>query len=342
MTLPDIDFQFWYNKNTELNNSREKNIYVTRHHAVATQILKKYLNEKLSLAYFTQLDNVTESKKEYLRIKSLTYSELENEILNYTQQIIEGNFNDNQLILKTFDLIQIWGGRPGGNNIYNKNGDDRTNFSKWLDDYINGVKKASVGDFDSYQVLKSIKHLQLPFASKHINFYSRHVKENSLIIIDEKISHCFKITDPKSILQEDIVKINNLCRSKARELNYEPWQIEKSLFSFHSYYFEAKLNINQEYLHPLDITNVENIKNWYNKTNNKINKKIIVNHKPSEQYVIYNNEFFRTKDNCFFIKQIAIEKCKIPNNKINKNKSLKIKNEMFYNYIGNNNLIKII
>ncbi len=64
MTLPDIDFQFWYNKNTELNNSREKNIYVTRHHAVATQILKKYLNEKLSLAYFTQLDNVTESKKE--------------------------------------------------------------------------------------------------------------------------------------------------------------------------------------------------------------------------------------------------------------------------------------
>ena len=36
MTLLDIDFNYWYNINNELNKSKEEVVRITRHHAVAT------------------------------------------------------------------------------------------------------------------------------------------------------------------------------------------------------------------------------------------------------------------------------------------------------------------
>ena len=60
MTLPNIDYKFWYNVNYEVNKSREPGTYINRHHAVATQIFKKYVDEKLRLSYFTQFEDEKE------------------------------------------------------------------------------------------------------------------------------------------------------------------------------------------------------------------------------------------------------------------------------------------
>ena len=205
---------------------------------------------------------------------------------------------------------------------------------------------------DSYQILKSIKHLQLPFASKHVNFFSRHLKMNSLIIIDEKISHCFKIQDPKSISKQDIEEINNLCREKAAEVGFEPWQIEKCLFTFHANYFEAKSLINEAYECISDISSIKEINDWYIKikkneteeelrtsTKKKNNKNIEV---AAKYFLKKNIECIITKDGYYLIKYSAIEKHKIEKKLINKSNFSTIKGEIFFKYIGNINLIKII
>lgn len=261
--LPLINYRYWFEKNKQLTSSRKEGEYVKRHHAVTTQILNKYKKNSLCLAYFTQL-NSDQIIPEYNRIKQLTYWELENEIIAYISHIISDMFDDKDLILKVFDLIQIWGGRPGGNNIYNRNGDDRVNLT-WLKNYIIGIKLASTGQFSSYETLIRIRHLQLPFASKHVNFYSRHLGNESLIIIDEKISHSLLIKDPKTISNISIQEINLLFRQKAIELNLFPWQVEKALFSFHSKYFEASKVINREFEDSLDEEAVGLIEFWYKK-----------------------------------------------------------------------------
>ena len=156
MTLPNIDYKFWYNVNYEVNKSREPGTYINRHHAVATQIFKKYVDEKLRLSYFTQFEDEKKITSEYNRIKSLTYEDLENEILENILEVFLNKFENEEQIIKTFDLIQIWGGRPGGNNIYDRQGIDRVNITDWLKTYIDGIEKASKGKFESYKILKSI------------------------------------------------------------------------------------------------------------------------------------------------------------------------------------------
>jgi hypothetical protein len=351
MLIPKIDFQYWYIVNNELSKTREKGLYITRHHAVATQIWNKYLNENLRLAYFTQFNEDDKIKVEYERIKNLTYEELENEILRNTSEIIQDSFRNKESILKTFDLIQIWGGKPGGNNIYNRNGFDRLNNTEWMKVYIDGAKEASLGNHESYQILKSIKHLEIPFASKHVNFYSRHLKMNSLIIIDEKISHCFKIEDPKTLSIKEIETINDLCKTTAANIGYEPWQIEKALFSFHLRYFKAKSLKNENYLNDLDTTNVKEIYVWYeeNKKNSSLKEskvksisKVINRNKKNIKYIIKKNEYFIAKDGCIFIINSAIERCLIPSYKIDKLKYLKINDNIFYKFNGGIDSFKTI
>ena len=142
--------------NYEVNKSREPGTYINRHHAVATQIFKKYVDEKLRLSYFTQFEDEKKITSEYNRIKSLTYEDLENEILENILEVFLNKFENEEQIIKTFDLIQIWGGRPGGNNIYDRQGIDRVNITDWLKTYIDGIEKASKGKFESYKILKSI------------------------------------------------------------------------------------------------------------------------------------------------------------------------------------------
>ncbi len=251
------------------------------------------------------------------------------------------------MLLKTFDLIQIWGGRPGGNNIYNRTGKDRININEWLEIYIQGVKLASEGNYESYNKLRSIKHLELPFASKHVNFFSRHLKEKSLIIIDEKIAHCFMIENPKSITEETIKKINELCREKSKKYKYQPWQIEKALFSFHSNYFKGKKLIEEDNISPSDSSEVKNILEWYKK--NKSNE---VTHKEKKskyykinqsfkEYILYKKELYTTKDGQLFIKSSAVNRCKISKNLLDKSNFFKDQGDYFFKFIGNRKSILI-
>jgi hypothetical protein len=342
MNIPTIDFEFWFNKNFEISKSREKKIYINRHHAVATQILNKFKDENIRIAYFTQYNDERKIQEEYKRIKSLTYYELEGEILSNAKKIIEESFKDKDLILQTFDLIQIWGGKPGGNNIYNRSGIDRINFDYWIETYIKGIKLASFGDFESYEILKSIKHLQLPFASKHVNFFSRHLGIESLIIIDEKISHCFKTEEANSISIDQIKEINYLCREAANNFKYHPWQIEKALFSFHSNYFKAKNLISTKYNSPQDIGQVEILKKWYdeiksdfgNKSNNTNRFKKNIKIRKQQKVILGKDDYFRNNSGEYFIKNLVVDSIKILSKLIDQSKYLKFKETTFYKYIG--------
>ena len=172
---------------------------------------------------------------------------------------------------------------------------------------------------------------------------------NSLIIIDEKISHCFKVEDPKSLSEESIKEINFLCKTKANNIGYETWQIEKALFSFHSNYFEAKTLINTNYLNPLDNESCEEINKWYEEIKKIKPRKKTKSRNTSKNenintvtYTLNKNEFFKDNDNCIFVRNSAIERCKIPNTQIKRGNNIILKGEIFYYYIGNKNLIVII
>ena len=230
MIIPKIDFKYWFNKNQ--SDALIENRFVS----MITRISNIYNEDnKYKQSYFC------DNKTEISRLKNLNYNELENEILIKIQKNNDVDKANESEILEIFDLINIWGGLQGGSNFYNIKKDGSTTriqYKDWLEEYIKLIKKAILKDSSSYSDILAgkIPNLNMSFGSKHISFWSRkNGNEKCLIVIDNKIAGVSGVKKAKSADFKNIIQeVHNL----EDKLNLEPQQIEKALFSFHSYYFD--------------------------------------------------------------------------------------------------------
>ena len=257
MKIPKIDFKYWLNKN-QTDSLNEK-----RFIALITKINNIYnLNIKYNQSYFCG-DNI-----EISRLMSLNYISFENEILEKIREL--KNFNNDDEILKIFDLIQIWGGLQGGSNFYNIISDTslRLNYKAWIPKYKELIKKSISKEINAYEIVAKgeIPNLRMSFGSKHISFWSRKNNDNEcLVIIDNKIAG---VSGVKIALDVNYTDILSQIHAYSKEFNMKPFEIEKSLFTFHRAYFNninsvfyAKKNDVQDkdYDNALEIRNNLNI-----------------------------------------------------------------------------------
>ncbi len=253
--VPEIDFGYWYGVNQKAGENLIINIGERRHLSMINLIVGKrdlynnlikehYHNNILLLPYF--IDDV----KQIDYLSSLTYNELENEILNHVNSFDFEKSQDYDL-LKIFDLIQIWGGGPsqGGGGPYNISKKlpkipSRLMYDAWLNNYKNIIKKAVEKKIEAYDLLlrknSKVPYLALSFGSKHISFWSRKDgNEKCLVVIDNKIAGTTGNDTPvMGILGEIVNDIH--CYSNENKHGLKPHQIEKALFSFHAHYFDNK------------------------------------------------------------------------------------------------------
>jgi hypothetical protein len=221
-------------------------------------------------------------KLEVSKLLNFTYYELENYIIKCVDEARKNKFyidklnGDNQM-LKIFDLIQIWGGIPGGGGPYQIRKKSKKiimpwrsiNNLVWIKDYKEAALKASNGDVQAYSEFRKIKHLGgLAFASKHAYFFSKHLNDKSLIIIDVKIAHCFGYYKANSL---EINQINILLKevsNAAKSNKLTRWQIEKALFTFHLVNFKGGKVITKS-LKSKDLVIINDLSKWYSSLNLK-------------------------------------------------------------------------
>lgn len=291
MKIPKIDFQYWYKYSLDSNKKRDVNNkpIILRHHDVINMIYsKRLLGDKIKTAYFTNFKSINKINFEVSKLLNLTYFELENYIIKCIDEVRKENYFINkkggdEQILKIFDLIQIWGGIPGGGGPYQirkRNGKKimpwrSINNLGWLKVYKEAALKASKGDIQAYSEFRKIKHLGgLAFASKHAYFFSKHLNNKSLIIIDVKIAHCFGYFYANELELEQIKIILEEVSKVSKSNKLTNWQIEKALFTFHLENFRGrKIIANSHKLKNIDIVN--DILKWYKtlpKTKGKTNK----------------------------------------------------------------------
>jgi hypothetical protein len=283
----EIDYKYWYNI-SELNNSARNNEgtpIIRRHYEVIKMIYeKRYLNEKIKTAYFTYFKNDDKIKNEVEKLLKFTYVELENYIIENINISRKNDFKDNDLMLKIFDLIQIWGGIPGGGGPYQrrkrKNGElgspwRSLNYLEWIIIYKEAAKLASIGDLNAYSKFQEIKHLGgLAFASKHAYFFSKHLNIKSLIIIDVKIAHCFKTEKANDLNNLNINGILKYITKIALKNNLNRWQIEKALFTFHLInFYNNKIIKNTDTNKLKDLKAIKELENWYKTFQTPTNEK---------------------------------------------------------------------
>lgn len=336
MLIPSIDFTYWYNQNQA--NALLQNRFIS----MITRICNIYqINNSHKQAFFCG------NEIEIDRLKKLNYNELEEEIINRIKAISSIDLANENEILEIFDLINIWGGLQGGSNFYNiKDGTStRIQYKKWLPKYIEIIKKAILKNSTTYfDVLNGeIPYLNMSFGSKHISFWSRKNGNNKcLIVIDNKIAG---ITGIKKAKNADFSIIIQEVHDLEVALQLEPQQIEKGLFSFHSYYFDNENTKFNGDSGNIDYSIAYKIKEKLG-INDEIEKKgKTVSRTPySKNTQINNIEKFFTKtttDGCIYIKNAYIERHNELKRYIDKRSSLKLNGEIYLKYIGNMNLIKI-
>ena len=89
----------------------------------------------------------------------------------------------------------------------------------------------------------------MSFGSKHISFWSRRVSNvNPLVIIDNKIAGLWGFHKSSNLTYKDVNVILNDISETSTQIGLERHQIEKSLFSFHKFYFN---NVNNAWSHKI-------------------------------------------------------------------------------------------
>lgn len=315
---PEIDFKYWYEYSIRINqekNEKDEPI-IKRHYDVINMVYEKY-NNGIKTAYFTKYINDYDVINEVNRLKKLSYFELENEIISLINEASSFDFyidNDSEveLILKIFDLIQIWGGIPGGGGPYQtkNNVNWRCNpDSNWIKQYKIASKLAYDGKAESYNEFRKLKHLGgLAFASKHVYFFSKHLNESSLIIIDKKIANCFLIQFANDINSDIIKKILTFISKVAINNELVPWQIEKALFTFHLLNFKGNQRILNDNTKDVDIIN--KISDWYDSININKPKTTRYSTRQQNQYSIAKADIRKNTNGIIFISKNYIGKNK--------------------------------
>jgi hypothetical protein len=342
-TFPNIDYSFWL-KNYSWENFSSMNGMIT------TMKNRKYINNNINP------ENITSN----IQLKIESYIES----------------NNDELLFEIFKLIQTWGGKSTGSNTLKIS----TEWENIIEDDFYNTYKAKYREFirlilegrsiDAFYLMTNkkkivdkiqnknlgikIKGLSFSFIPKHICFWSGlGDRTKGLPILDDVIAKIvYKVNKAEDVdfktFIEDINKlILNLNEKINEENKYIPSQIEMALFAFSGNYWEttktASIEIkNNPKIQNKDISEVYNIIECFKdelKLKNRKNKP----YKKSLSYVsiliLTKKDYLKTNDGDLYIKKSFKDKNK--SIKINIAKSLKFRDEVYYKFSGNLNLITL-
>ena len=183
----------------------------------------------------------------------------------------------------------------------------------------------------------------MSFGSKHISFWSRkNGNEKCLIVIDNKIAGVSGVKKAKSADFKNIIQeVHNL----EDKLNLEPQQIEKALFSFHSYYFDNENSKFNDKIDSIDNSVALMIKRELGISDEILEKKKrgpkTLHSKKIQIITILKTNTIKSNEGIIYIKSNYIEKEKILKKYTDKKSSLKYKGEIYLKYSGYRQLLKI-
>jgi len=332
--LPQIDFNYWYERNIEISNSSIRFV------SMITRINNIYEKDNnFNQAYFCGNQN------EINRLKQLNYNQLENEIIILIRnKKDEADFSDME-VLKIFDLIQIWGGLTGGSNPYKikDNSSVRLNYKNWIKEYKRLINLSINQNIESYKFVieKNIPCLNMSFGSKHISFWSRKEEDdNCLVVIDNKISGVSGVktaseADFKLII-ENVFKISN-------EFNLKPYQIEKALFTFHKYYFDNNNSkFNEVDVNSIDYDVANNLKEFLKigLINNSKDSKKAFKFIQKSKFIISKYECLKINNEVYISMEYVSKTVKIKG-LINKLSFITKEKKIFYKYDGDKDRLRV-
>jgi hypothetical protein len=348
--VPEINFKHWYGVNQDSVNGDED-----RHRIMITVIENAYVRNKKKINEYLDLNpNYNElafplflkNKEDVDFLRKKTYNDFENLILAKID-LFDFKNSDNLSLLEIFDLIQIWGGKTGGQNPYtNGKVPSRINL-EWIENYKKYAEQATAGVIEVYHSIINIPQLSYSFGSKHVSFWSRKDENDKcLVVIDNKIAGTTGNKKPRRDLIEKIV---NDIHYYANMKGFKPQQIEKALFSFHAHYFD---NNNKTF------TGIEKVDGEdYNVAcevakklgiDGNSNNKDVSNPKPSGQnksnkikkLQLPKGECLKTKTG-IFISADYVEKNKLKKYVDMGNKAID-KSKLYYKFIGVSDGIKLL
>ena len=227
--VPDIDYDFWENKNSYYSPSHlENSIQVGLVHACKGN------------------GGLSEEHSSDLRSKcSSDVIEVIKARISYVNANNIDNICENDLLL-IFDLIQAWGGKMC-KTPYVRPGESPYRNSEIYPSIYREAIKSAFSDTDSSEVLRNFCKLEgvnISFATKHMSFWSQFNPEieHSYLIYDRWIESVFKTlnNDLKPNYAEYLYAITEV--SQAKNLNV--YKIERGLFAFLTNHFTSiKMNV---------------------------------------------------------------------------------------------------
>ena len=246
--FPNIDYNYWCNKNDYFNDTPLiPTIRTGLVHARKGGLIDKFIDE-----------NSINTNKDLVDLIAL-------KIKGHNDNI--NNFSDEELLL-IFDLIQAWGGKMGrGPYVKPKINPSRNTLDPEI--YRSAINFCTTGNYaGSLKKLKQIQNVAESFATKHIFFWSEYGPSNkALPIYDNRIKTLLFLKKTAALPYEDFVTALN---SKSIELQLSPVLIERALFSFSENFFpNSTLIIKESISDSKDIDEARWLQSSANLTLNK-------------------------------------------------------------------------
>jgi hypothetical protein len=200
-------------------------------------------------------------------IENMTCKKLVSLIENDINEIIKNDlFEDQNKMLRVFDLINGWGGKMGKATYVKPKGNTTRNSSdKWYNHYVNGVKKAIKSENEGLADFIKIPNVGDSFGTKHLYFWSLYGSNMPIPIYDARIKTLLYLSvDEAPSFEQYVEDMSNFSTLKNITIN----QLEKALFAFSSNYFSNEsLIIKKENLDKTDLDEAKRIENLYNSNN---------------------------------------------------------------------------
>ena len=232
MPYPNINYHFWMNRNPFYG-----------HNPIPATM-------RTSLAHYASRPGLINDV--ILNIDNLLCSELVQEIKNGIENVVNNNLFDNEdLVLRIFDLIQGWGGKMGKGPYVPFQNPVRDQINNWIHIYQSAIRLAIQGNPNSLREFIRIPKIGESFGTKHMHFWSKYGAGQPVPIYDLRIKTLLYFTSSR--IPNYQTYINEISK-QAQINNLVMEEIERALFAFSTNYFpNNKLRIKANYSSDVDL-----------------------------------------------------------------------------------------
>jgi hypothetical protein len=244
MSIPNINYQFWMDQNPFYGN------------------IPIPATMRTGLVHYASRPGLIDDI--ILKIDKLLCAELVREIQNGIENVVNNNLIDNEdLVLRIFDLIQGWGGRMCKGPYVPFLNPRRNQINEWFHIYQSAIKLAIKGDINCLREFIRIPKIGESFGTKHMHFWSKFGTGQPLPIYDIRIKTLLYFEGRSTHNYQTYISHID---EEANVNNLTMEEIERALFAFSTNYFpNNKLLIRANYLFEVDLEVAQDLeRRWLN------------------------------------------------------------------------------